>query len=52
MSICEFGVITRFFTWEKTGLDNFMAICEFGDESGNIKRGFTVWTNLLTLSAN
>ena len=29
---------------KKTGLDNFMAICEFGDESGGgaIKLGFTV----------
>ena len=28
------------------GLDNFMAICEFGNESGgrgSIKRGFTVY---------
>jgi hypothetical protein len=28
---------------KKTGLDNFMAICEFGNESGAIKRGFTVY---------
>jgi len=27
---------------KKTRLDNFMAICEFGDESWAIKRGFTV----------
>ena len=34
MAICEFGVITRFLHRRKTGLDNFMAICEFGNESG------------------
>jgi hypothetical protein len=31
---------------QKTKLDNFMAMCEFGDElGGNIKQGFTVGYN-------
>ena len=34
MAICEFGIITRFLQGKKTGHDNFMAVCEFGDESG------------------
>jgi hypothetical protein len=29
-----------FFHGKKTGLDNFMAICEFGDEFGGNKTGF------------
>jgi hypothetical protein len=35
MAICKFGFITMV-------LDNYMAICELGDESGAIKLGFTV----------
>jgi hypothetical protein len=41
MAICEFDIITRFFYMgRKMGLDNFMAICEFGDESGGNKTWF------------
>jgi hypothetical protein len=40
MALCEFGIITSFFLHgKKTGLDNFMAICEFGDELGGNKTG-------------
>jgi hypothetical protein len=43
MAICKFGIIARFFLHgKKTGHDNFMAICELGDESGANKTGYGI----------